>query len=142
MTGDARLSRPYAHAVSTLPTWGEYLRMWRMSKKMTQEELAAAAGVSVTTIINQEGKGQKPTFDNLAVECEALGIPLMDAIKVIYRLDDQKPADPLPHELNRLVSVYPRLGSADQRRLLDSIGIVCDWAEPIAAARSRVQRAG
>lgn len=144
MTGDLRLIQPYAMAVTAMPTWDEYLRTARMAKGWTQEDLAGRSGVSVTTVINQESptKRQIPTPDNLRSECAALGLDLRDALRVIYQLDDAPPPPPLPDELGRLAHLFARLGPPDQRRVLDSIAIICDWIEPIAAGKRRTRRVG
>jgi transcriptional regulator with XRE-family HTH domain len=144
MTGDLCLILPYAMRVSTLPTWGECLRKARTARRWTQEDLAKEAGVGLTTIVNQENpkKGQMPTADVLRAECRALGISLIDALRVIYRVDDEPLPPPLPNELVRLVSLYTRLGPLDQRRVLDNVAIICDWLEPIVAASLRDRRVG
>jgi DNA-binding XRE family transcriptional regulator len=55
---------------------GKRIKLWRVYKEMTQDELGAAAGVSNTTIHNVEvGKGS-PSIRTLARIVEGLGISM------------------------------------------------------------------
>ena len=65
-----------------LDSFAARMRVARKAKKMTQEELAEAAGVSAETISNLERGKFSPTFDVLAAVMRELD---MDPLEVFQR---------------------------------------------------------
>jgi transcriptional regulator with XRE-family HTH domain len=115
---------------------------------MTQVDLAARAEVSESTIINQETKDQIPTPDNLERIITALAIDehdarriKLDALRIIYRLDDKPPAPVLPHQLDRLIRQYVAMNEDDRRALLQHVEMLSVWGDArLAAASTRPTR--
>jgi transcriptional regulator with XRE-family HTH domain len=58
------------------PTFGQRLKAWRNSKKITQEGLAAQTGMHRMAIANMEvgHRGKSPSFDSVQKLSAALGI--------------------------------------------------------------------
>ena len=53
-----------------------YIREWRESKNLTQEQLAGRLGVTRAALSRWEGGQRRPDLDTLQVICEALRISL------------------------------------------------------------------
>ena len=53
-----------------------YIREWRESKNLTQEQLAGRLGVTRAALSRWEGGQRRPDLDALQVICEALRISL------------------------------------------------------------------
>jgi transcriptional regulator with XRE-family HTH domain len=137
---------PYRDAVNDL-TWGTYLRQARVARGLTQVDLAAAAGVSEATIINQERHGQAPGRDTLVGIVQALDIPIMAALALLYDLDHAV-EDPRPVELVRLDELWRRMTSPeytatervarrDAAELLAHVAMVTEWGEARADRTAR-----
>lgn len=61
--------------------FADNLKMFRLREKMTQDDLANAAGVTRTTIANYElGRGE-PKFDLLCVLADALNVTINDLVR-------------------------------------------------------------
>ena len=58
--------------------FGRRLRALRIERKMTQEDLANAAGVSTVFISSIERGKYAPSFDNLAKLARVLDVPVKD----------------------------------------------------------------
>lgn len=58
--------------------FSEKLKSARLSKKMTQKELASKAGIGISTIKQYELGYRKPKIENLEKISKALDIPLLD----------------------------------------------------------------
>lgn len=57
---------------------GERLKRYRTEKKMTQEEVAYRAGVTVTSVSRWENGVREPTFRDVEKVAEALGVAMED----------------------------------------------------------------
>ena len=65
---------------------------WRRLRGMTQEALAKAAGISLSTLKKIEaGRKHGPWLDSLEQICEALGITLLELLAGAERLATQAP---------------------------------------------------
>ena len=63
---------------------------WRTLRGMTQEKLAEAAGISLSTLKKIEaGRKHGPWLDSLEQICEALGITLLELLAGAERLATQ-----------------------------------------------------
>lgn len=65
--------------------FGRTLRQLRLQRKMTQEDLAEGAGVSVDLISNIERGINAPSFDTLEKLARTLGVP----IKTLFDFMDE-----------------------------------------------------
>lgn len=59
---------------------GRRIRQLREARRITQEDLAAAAGVGRVTLVRIERGEQSPRFDTLAALAQALGRPLAELL--------------------------------------------------------------
>lgn len=57
-----------------MTTFGERLKQLRLTKKMSQSELAKIVGIHYTQIGRYEGKGAQPTAEVLSKLANALGV--------------------------------------------------------------------
>jgi transcriptional regulator with XRE-family HTH domain len=57
-------------------TFGERLKELRKAKKMTQQQLAQAAGIAVSTVSKLEQRDIEPSFATAAAIALALGVSL------------------------------------------------------------------
>ena len=65
-------------------TFGETIRIYRLRKRMTQQELASLVGVSKTTISNYENGISEPNSYTIFLKIsKALGIPEKDIVRFI-----------------------------------------------------------
>lgn len=67
--------------------FGEELKKARKEAGLTQEELAARAGLHYTYISHLEGNKKSPTLDSLFRICKALGI---SASSLIERVEKER----------------------------------------------------
>jgi len=74
--------RVRATAASGRESIGNRLRELRKAAGMTQDGLAAAAGIGRVTLVRIEGGEQSPRFETLAALSAALGRPLADLLVI------------------------------------------------------------
>ncbi len=74
----------------TLPMFGEELKKARKASGLTQEELAARAGLHNTYISLLERNRKSPTLDSLFRICKALGISASSLIEQVEKPQGDK----------------------------------------------------
>jgi len=64
-----------------MASFGEQIRKYRKAKKMTQDELAEAAGLHRVTLANYEtGRKDNPSAENVAAIASALGVSILQLV--------------------------------------------------------------
>lgn len=75
------------------PTFGQLLHLFRKSKKLTLEQLAAEANVKLRTLKDQEAGGAKPQKANLDRLCDFFGSDFENQLpEELKKLRDKKAA--------------------------------------------------
>lgn len=68
--------------------FGAVIRSRRLAKRLSQEELAFAAGMDRTHLSVLELGQKSPTLDTITLLCETLGISLVDLAVEMSTLND------------------------------------------------------
>jgi transcriptional regulator with XRE-family HTH domain len=108
--------------LARMETWGSYLRRHRLARGLRQIDVASMAGVSEDTIVRQETRGQKPqNRESIKAIIKAVGMDPVEALRVIFELDDQLPSPQLPAEL---IEVNRHYWTADEITKLHILAMV------------------
>ena len=118
-------------------TLGERLKAIRKEKKMTQQQLADALGVQPAAIYKYEKNIVSPSFEQLTVISNTLGVAVMDLIAdpfdstesdnlKIYRLEDLfigagHVAASMDEKKNTINDYYERLNKRGQRKAVSYV---------------------
>ena len=70
---------------------GEMIRVMRMSRSMTQEDLAAAACIAPSTIAMYETGKRRPSHEAAEALADAFNVPIW---AIYYREDEMQPINP------------------------------------------------
>ncbi|GGL45873.1 hypothetical protein GCM10011588_70800 [Nocardia jinanensis] len=79
----AQQQRPAPQWVCEEPTVGAYMRSRREILGLTQDEVAHAASITVSTLRKWEAGLRNPSLDNLRVWCQVLDLPVWMLRKVV-----------------------------------------------------------